>query len=420
MITNAEAPSTGTIRSCFPALASSTAFLENAGGSQLPRSVIDAMTAYMAHTFVQLGADYPASRSATDTVHRAHDFMKVLVNAGETGEVVLASSTSILVHMLADAYARALDPRRDEIVVSTLGHEANVGPWLRLADRGYKVRPWGPAQDSHGDWRCTAESLAPLLGERTRLVAFPHVSNLLGDIEDVHGLTAMAHQAGARVVVDGVAFAPHRAIDVAAWGCDWYIFSNYKVYGPHMATMFGRRDAFAELKGPNHFFVADDDIPYKFELGGVNHEGCAGLLGLMPYLRMLDGSTGPAAAPTHIDRATVKRAFDRMTALELPLQQRLIDYLRSKPSVTLHGPARADASRVATISFTCRGQRSADVSRRVCERGVAIRHGSMYSVRLCEELGLDPQDGVVRVSLVHYNTLDEVDRLIAALDPILN
>jgi selenocysteine lyase/cysteine desulfurase len=214
---------------------------------------------------------------------------------------------------------------------------------------------------------------------------------------------------------DGVAYAPHRAMAVDEWGADWYAFSAYKVYGPHMAALWGRRSALAEVTGPNHFFVADDDVPYKFELGGVDHEGCAGLLGLREYLGFLAGLTLGEA----VDRPAVERAFAVMTACELPCQAALLAYLRSRPDVRVVGPTGDGPSRVGTVSFVHSGRSSRAITDVVDRSGVAIRHGHMYAYRLCRALGLDPEDGVVRVSLVHYNTPEEIARLIDVLDNAL-
>jgi cysteine desulfurase family protein (TIGR01976 family) len=398
------------IRSRFPALAGDTVFLENAGGSQVPQSVVDRMRDYMLGSYVQLGASYPLSVRASATVDEAHSFVKTLFG-GDDGEVVLGPSTSALLQMLADCYARMLDPG-SEVVVARSGHEANVGPWVRLERVGVRVRWWEVDTDSHDS---PIEALERLLSERTALVAFPHVSNLLGGIADVEAITRLAHAAGARVVVDGVAYAPHRAMDVATWGVDWYAFSTYKVYGPHMAALWGTRAAMAGLEGPNHFFVAADDVPYKFELGGVNHEGCAGLLGVRDYLAFL----AEEAEPDRLDRRGVERAFDVMAACEVPVQARLLEYLGSRVDVQIVGPHHARESRVGTVSFVHRSKRSREITDVVDRSGIAVRSGHMYAYRLCEALGLDPADGVVRVSLVHYNTVAEIDRLIGVLDRAL-
>jgi len=395
------------IRHAFPALAGDTVFLENAGGSQVPAVVADRIRDYMMSSYVQLGAGYPLSEVATRTVDEAHDFVRLLFNGGD-GEVILGSSTSALLHMLADCYAKTLSSG-DEIVVAEIGHEANVGPWKSLERIGVELRWWRMDRET---CESPLDGLAALLTDRTALVAFPHVSNLLGGILDVAEITRMVHDAGARVVVDGVAYAPHRAMDVAAWGADVYAYSTYKVYGPHMGAMWASRETLAELEGPNHFFIPADEVPYKFELGGVSHEGCAGILGLRDYLAELAGVREPGA----FDRDAVESAFDLMTACELPLQQRLVAYLQSRDDVRIVGPQHAGPSRVGTISFVHDTRSSAEITEVVDRSGVAIRHGHMYAYHLCEALGLDPDDGVVRVSLVHYNTPDEIERLIGVLD----
>jgi selenocysteine lyase/cysteine desulfurase len=197
---------------------------------------------------------------------------------------------------------------------------------------------------------------------------------------------------------------------------DWYAYSTYKVYGPHMAALFGRHEAFARLTGPNHFFIPAGEVPYKFELGGASHEGCAGLLALREHLNAL-ALRNPR---DEVNRATVESAFAAMTALELPLQRRLVDWLRSRKGVRIVGPAHGESSRVATISFTHDRRSPADIVAAAHAAGIGIRHGHMYAYRLCEALGIDPVQGVVRVSAVHYNTVDEINRLIAAMEPVLD
>ncbi len=398
------------IRSAFPALAGDTVFLENAGGSQVPAVVADRIRDYMVSSYVQLGAGYPLSQRATALVDEAHDFVRLLFN-GTDGEVILGPSTSALLQMLSNSYSRVLTPG-DQVVVAQIGHEANIGPWKKLAEHGIELVWW---KMDTSDFSTPIETLEELLSERTALVAFPHVSNLLGEILDVPAITEAAHRAGARVVVDGVAYAPHRALDVTAWNVDFYAYSTYKVYGPHMAAMWASRDALVELQGPNHFFIPDDEVPYKFELGGVCHEGCAGILGLRDYLAMVAG----VGESDTLDRAAVERAFEFMTACELPLQERLVDYLRSRSDVRIIGPGHGGPSRVGTISFVHESKTSREITEVVDQSGIAIRHGHMYAYHLCEAVGRDPDDGVVRVSLVHYNTLEEIERLIAVLDRAL-
>jgi len=392
-------------------LVGETVFLENAGGSQVPAVVADRIRDYMVSSYVQLGAGYGLSQEATELVDEAHDFVRLLFN-GSDGEVILGPSTSVLLQMLSTSYSKILTAG-DEVVVAQIGHEANIGPWKKLAPFGIELKWW---EMDPSDLTSPLDRLAELLSDRTALVALPHVSNLLGEILDVPAITELAHRAGARVVVDGVAYAPHRAMDVTAWGVDFYAYSTYKLYGPHMAALWASREALAELQGPNHFFIPDDEVPYKFELGGVCHEACAGILGLRDYLEMLAG----VGEPGTLDRSAVERAFELMTACELPLQALLVDYLLSRPDVRIIGPNHGGPKRVGTISFVHDNKTSREITEVVDKSGIAIRHGHMYAYHLCEALGMDPDDGVVRVSLVHYNTPDEIERLIEVLDQALS
>jgi cysteine desulfurase family protein (TIGR01976 family) len=416
-------PSLEQVRAQFPALRRSTSFLDNAGGSHLPRCVIDSMNRYMTESFVQLGGDYPESIAAAENVASAHDVVKLLLNAHGVGEVVLAQSTTSLCHLLASCYERSPRPDRNEIVVCTAGHEANIGAWMKLAEQGWVVREWRAERHMPGDtrgaaqasWRILPHTLRGLLSQRTRLVAFPHVSNILGEIVDAAEVAAMAHSVGAKVVCDGVAYVPHRAPDVARLGVDWYVFSTYKVFGPHAAALFGTREAFAELEGPNHFFISRDRVPYTFELGGVNHESCAAINGLWEYLCFLAGEASPPTRRDETrarDRAIVEHAFGVMEHLERATQSMLIDWLCSRLDIQIMGPAHAGAGRVPTVSFVARGRSSRQLATRANREGLAIRYGHFYSKRLVESMGLEPDDGVVRASMVHYTSPAEVTRLI--------
>ncbi|MCO5297791.1 MAG: aminotransferase class V-fold PLP-dependent enzyme [Fimbriimonadaceae bacterium] len=398
------------VRARFPGLQTPFAFLENAGGSQLPDSVIAAMDAYFRTSFVQLGAAYPASDRATETVDEAHRFMTEFVGGTGIGHAMLGPSTSALMQMLAQAYADVLAPG-DEVVVAANGHESNVGPWVRLERRGLVPRLWGPDATTG---ESTLEGLDRVLTPKTKIVALCHVSNLLGGILDLAPIVERAHAVGARLVVDGVAYAPHRAVDVRDLGVDWYGFSNYKVFGPHMATLFGTHEVLGEIDGPNHFFVPRDSGVAKFELGGVNHEGCAGLLGLRPYLNFLIGRDAAAA----VDHGAVRQAYAVMAGLEGPPTARLVEWLQARRGVRIVGPNHAGPDRVATVSFVHDTQPSSEIAKAVNRQGIGIRHGHMYSHRLCQALGLDLVEGVVRVSMAHYNSVKEVERLLEVLERV--
>ena len=396
-------PTPAEVRARFPALAGGFAFLENAGGSQLPGSVIDAVGAYLAGSFVQTGAGYPKSDAATATVDEAHRFAEELVHADGVGRVVLGASATVLVGMVADAYARIWRPG-DEVVIAATNHEANAGPWARLARAGATVKTWPIDPET---FRCEPAALAGLLTERTRIVALPHASNIVGQVEDVARVVGMAHAVGAKVCADGVAYAPHRAVDAAALGVDWYVLSLYKTFAPHMAALFGRHEAFDELVGPGHSFIPEKAVPYRWEPGAANHESCAGFLGLRPYLAFLAGHDAYGG------RSTVEAAWAEMARLERAPHERLVEGLRAR-GVRFVGPGAAREDALPTVSFLT-DEPSDAVAARVNGPARGLRHGNMYAVRLLDGLGIPREPGVVRASLAHYNTVEEVDGLLASL-----
>ncbi len=396
------------IRAQFPALAAGFAFFENAGGSQVPVQVLDRMRDLMVRGYVQTTAGYAASDLVDQTVKDAKQFANVLMNGGDTGLTVIGPSTTDLLYRLSNSLAHTISPG-DEIVVSVTNHESNIGPWLRLKSAGAVVRWWGVDPET-GDY--SYDELTSLLNENTKIVAVAHTSNLLGDILDVRRVTDLAHAIGALVVVDGVAFAPHEAIDVQAFGADFYVSSLYKVYGPHIAMLFGTHVAWESVKGPNHFFIKDGDLPWKFELGCQPYEALAGLLGIGDYLSLIAGN----AAPSHT-RQTVEAAFNVVKELERPIQAGIVDYLLGKEQIKVVGPRTSDKSkRHPTVSFIHREKPSDQVVKQVNGGAVGIRYGHMYAARLCEALGAPLDTGFVRISAVHYNTAEEVERLIGALE----
>lgn len=399
------------VRAQFPALDSPWALFDNAGGSVPARQVIERVHAHLARMPVQLGASYELSRDAGAAVDAGRAAAARLLNA-DPGEVVLGSSSTANAALLA----RALVPlwaEGDEVIVTDLDHETNIGPWRRLQERGIVVREWRLRPETAA---LELEDLEPLLNERTRLVAFTHCSNVVGRIHDVHTIAARIRSAGALSCVDGVAYAPHRRVDVRALGVDFYLCSLYKVYGPHLSALYGRRELLEGLAGQNHFFIGEDEVPYKLEPGSVCYELTAGLPGIVEYLQELarrcggNGSSGDALAT----------AFELITARERELAAPLLAYLAGHPRVTLIGPATDDpAQRVPTIAFTVQGRRSSEIAPLLDKRHLAVRWGHFYAHRAIESLGLAERDGIVRVSMLHYNTGEEVERLVSALDDVL-
>ena len=420
------------LRAWFPALSQSTALLENAGGSQVPGVVAEAIATYMTSCYVQLDAEYPQSDMATAVVAGAHAFVERLAGGEGLGRAAIGPSTSQLVTNLAATLAHGIEAG-DEIVVSEAGHEANVGPWTRLAERSGATLRWWKVDPETGAQ--SLDDLAALLSPRTKVVAVVHVSNLLGQVLDLRAVSELVHEASsAHVVADGVAYAPHRAIDVAAWGVDWYVWSAYKVYGPHTAMLWGSHEAWSRCHSEYHLFIDGSEVPYAYEIGGVCHEAMAGLLALAPYLAGLarlaaGGELGdPPARPDmpallraadQLSRAEVEAAFGFMHACERPLVQRLLTWLDGVPGVRVLGTTVESQERVGTVAFVHPDHDSAELARVAHRHGVAIRNGHNYAFRLAQALSIDPEPGAVRISLVHYNTADEIERCIAALEPVL-
>ena len=396
-------------RAHFPALAGPWALFENAGGTLAAEQVLDRIRTYMADFQVQPGAAYPASAHAAEMIAESHRAMAATINATPE-ETMIGPSTSMNVFLLAQALKPGLG-EGDEVVVTDLDHEANVGAWRKLAANGVTVREWRFDRES---FALEPAGLAALLNERTRLVCFGHCSNITGGFTDVPALVRTIHDAGALACVDGVAYAPHRAIDVKAWDVDFYLCSTYKLYGPHLALLYGKRAHFERAAPLNHFFL-DDELPLKLNPGGPNHELSAGLAGVTAYLDALHAHhDGESNLPLHGRLAAI---FERIAAHEEALVAPLLDFLSAKPGVRLIGIPSADRHvRAPTAAFAVEGRDAGEIARAVASHRVAIGAGDFYAARCIEALGLATQGGVVRASMVHYNTADEVQRLIRALD----
>jgi len=397
------------IRAEFPGLESGMVFMDNAGGSQTLRRVVDRIGDFLLTSNVQLGASYATSVKAGERVAESRVRAAALVNAARPEEVVMGGSSTALLRTLVQGLAHLFAPG-DEVVVTNLDHEANIGAWMALAERGVLIRFWNVNQDS---LQLELADLQAVLTVRTRMVALTYASNVLGGITHVQEAVRLARGVGAMVCVDGVAYAPHRAVDVQALDLDFYVFSFYKVFGPHYAMLYGKYEHLLRMANLNHGFIAADDIPYKLQPGNQNYELGWGATAIGDYLGDLGASLGEAGS----EHARIVSAYAGIAAHEAALSGRLLSYLRGRNAVTILGEPTSDpARRVSTISFVVRGMPSEDVVRAVDRHGIGIRFGDFYAKRLIDALGLRQQGGVVRVSMVHYNTLDEVDRLIRALD----
>jgi len=399
------------IRGEFPALTDSVVYLDNAGGSQVLRRVADRVREYLLTSSVQLGASYPQSQLAGERVLAARRAVAELINAAHDDEVVMGGATTALMFLLTQALVPGISPG-DEIIVTQSDHEANIGGWMRLRQAGAIIKIWQINPDS---LELELEELQRLLSPRVRWVALTWASNILGTVNPVPEIARLVHEVGGRLCVDAVAYAPHRLVDVQASGADVVVFSFYKVFGPHYAVLWGRRELLLSLPSLNHFFIGPEVIPYKLQPGNVNYELSYGCIGIHEYLR----DTGTALGAGGGARQRMQAAFDAFAQHEDELAERLLAWLRNKRSVRIIGHANADAQRLPTISFVVADVQSESIVRHVDAHGIGIRFGDFYARRLIEALGLAPQGGVIRVSIAHYNTLSEIDRLIQHLDEVI-
>ncbi|MES2255675.1 MAG: cysteine desulfurase-like protein [Pseudomonadota bacterium] len=395
-------------RSQFPALADGFAYFDNAGGSLVLKTVADRIHEYLMTTSVQTGANYAHSQRASARLAEARARIALLMGARRPAEIVFGPSTTALLQYLARAMAYQFKPG-DEVIVTRFDHESNIGAWLSLEALGVVIKFWDLDKDS---FEIDLEALERLLSPRTRLVAVTHVSNILGTIHPIAEIARLVHAHGAKIVVDGVAYAPHRAIDVAALDVDYYVFSFYKAYGPHFAALYGRYDDLLALDSLYHYFYGRDKVPGKLEPGNPCYELAWGAAGIVDYFDALGGRTG--------DRAAIERAFAGIASHEAALGERLLTYLRGRNDIQLVGRRDSDPqNRVPTISFKAISRDSAEIVTEIDKWSIGIRNGDFHSRRLVESLDLAADRGVVRVSMVHYNTIEEVDRLIGRLDRAL-
>lgn len=397
-------------RSFFPALSSGYIFMDNAGGSQTLKTVVDRMADYLLHSDVQHGASYEVSQLATSRLHEASQHVRDYINADHIQEVILGPSATMQFRILSLALSAQWNPG-DEIIVSNTDHEANVSPWTDLEKAGFKVKIWEADPET---LELKLEDLGKLITEKTKLLAFTHCSNVLGTINPVKEITSYAKERGLLVCVDGVAYAPHRLPDVKELGVDFYVFSWYKVFGPHYALMYAKKEYLESMKGINHYFIQSS--PYKFQPGNVNFELAYSLMGIFDYL---NGLTKHHFGEELKGRESYKKAFALLEEQEAKLSEKLIAWLKSNPDIKIMGKPSSDPTqRVSTISFVHHKLDSRYIVEKVDPFRIGIRFGDFYAKKLIDSLKLEAKNGVVRVSLLHYNTEEEVEKLISVLKEV--
>ena len=393
------------IRARFPALervheGRKVAYFDGPGGTQVPKSVVDAMRDYLLHHNANTEWAYPTSAETDALIASSRHAIADFLNA-DPSEIAFGNNMTTLTFHLARALGAAWGPG-DEIVITDLDHHANVAPWRRLAhERGVTIKTVGVnLERGQLDW----DSLKSALGSRTKLLAIGAASNALGTINDVTRATRLAHDVGATVFVDAVHYAPHALVDVRAMDCDFLGCSPYKFYGPHTGVLFGKKDRIEALDVPR-LDPAHNNSPDRLETGTLNHEGMVGAAAAVDFFASL--STGTTR------RKRLETAFAGLHARGQEHVERLWTGLSAIKGVTMHGPT-PDQPRTPTVSFTMRGHDSKEIAQHLAKRAVFVSHGDFYAATIVELLG-HAADGLLRVGCACYTSPEEVERLIAAV-----
>lgn len=406
------------VRSQFPSLAQTingnpAAFLDGPGGTQAPQRVIDAISQYLSHDNANTGGAYTTSRRTDAMIAEARGAMADFLHCG-ADEVVFGPNMTSLTFAISRAIGREWGPG-DEIVVTRLDHDANVSPWVAVAeDRGVTVR-WAEIHDEN----CTLDiaDLTSKINGRTKLVAVGYASNAVGTINPVRVIVKLAHAVGALAYVDAVHYGPHGLIDVAGLNCDFLACSTYKFFGPHMGVLFGKRDHLQRLR-PYKVRPNTNAIPNCWEWGTLNHECIAGITECVEYLADLGRRVRPEATTR---RAAIEAAYAAIHQHESGLLEKMMTGLASIPGLKIYGitdPARFN-ERCATFAVQIEGRTPLQLATKLGERGIFTWDGNYYALNLTEHLGVEKSGGFLRIGLVHYNTGEEVARVIAGLREIV-
>jgi cysteine desulfurase family protein (TIGR01976 family) len=405
------------VRAQFPALqtdrAGSFIFFDNAAGAQIPQSVVDAINHHLLDHNVQRGGRYEKSRAVDRSVAEARESVAILINAASPSEICFGMNATSFIRMVSLAIGQTLRPERNEIVVTDMDHDANIATWLQLEKAGAAFKWWRMRDD--GTLR--AEDLKPLLSDKTRIVAFTRTAHSIGSIVDVAAASKLAHAAGAEVFIDCVHYGPHGVIDVQAWDCDYLVCSGYKTFAPHMGFLWGKYDALKRLPTFREDFIPDEP-PYKIEAGTFIYENVAGMSAAVKYLEALGQKVAPGTSNSR--RQDLVAGLTAIRDYEQVLAGAMLKVLKANGAV-IYGISDEGrlSERVPTICFNIPSRTPQELADAMDRKNIGVRDGHMYAPRLMKRLGLSMDTGCLRVSLVHYNTLDEVARFGRALATIL-
>ena len=410
------------IRAEFPALAlkddgRDRTYLDNPAGTQVPNRVLERTREAMVEANANLGGFFPTTLASEELFVAGHKAMADMLNACSEREIVFGQNMTTLTLHMSRSIARELKPG-DEIIVTRMDHDANVTPWLLLADDLDLTVKW--LEFDTGTYQFADDAIDGVLSERTRLVALNYASNCTGTINDVKAMGAKAKAAGALVYVDAVQYAPHGPIDVQDLGCDFLVCSPYKFFGPHQGVLWGREEVLERLFAYK-LTAASDALPDKFETGTLSFEGIAGTLGAVEYLEWIGTTYASSESSSygHMSErgARIHGALDYLTAYELGITRRLISGLQDLPGITIHGITSANAfhMRVPTVSISVAGHHPADLAKMMAAENIFVWSGHNYALEPVRSLGLLDKGGVLRIGPAHYNTEAEIDRFLHVL-----
>jgi cysteine desulfurase family protein (TIGR01976 family) len=410
------APDLKSIRAQFPALTRTVngnpaVFLDGPGGTQVPQSVIDAISQYLAQDNANIGGAYVTSRNSDKIVAEARAAMADFFHC-DADEVIFGQNMTALTFMLSRSIGRELGPG-DEVVLTLLDHDANFSPWRALEERGVTIRT---VDFNPTDCTLDMNDMARKITSRTKVVAVGYASNAVGTINDVKEIVRLAKNVGALSYIDAVHYTPHGLIDVRSLDCDFLVCSTYKFFGPHMGVLFGKREHLKRMQ-PYKVRPLTNEIPFRWEFGTLNHECIAGITACVDYLADLGRQANSGVTKR---RAAIVAAYQAIAQHEHAMMERLISGLTKIRGLKLYGisdPKRFE-HRCPTIALRIDGHTPLELATKLGDRGFFTWDGNYYALNVTERLDVEKSGGFLRIGLVHYNTMEEVDRLLAALREI--
>jgi len=403
------------VRSQFPAfkdpLCKEWSFFENAGGSYVPQQVIDRLNQFMISTKVQPYAEYPMSKIAGDNMDEATELFAKMINANSK-EIIIGGSTTINLYVLSNALKHFIRPG-DEVIVTNQDHEANISPWRRLSEFGAKIKEW---KINPKTAELEIESLEKLISVKTKIIAVTHCSNIVGTVNNLKKVSELGHKNNAIVIGDGVSYAPHGFPDVKELGVDFYTFSLYKTYGPHLGLMYGKEEILRKLPNQNHEFLKGQ-YPYTINPGGPNHEELVSLIGIHDYMMNLYAH--------HYDNTdiSIRKKIEKVNYLiqehEEKIANPILELIYNKANLKLIGKNKiCNKNRAPTISFTANNKTSKEVSHHLVKNKIATRNDNFYAWRCLKALDINAEDGVIRISMTHYNSSEDIYKLLKIIEQI--